>query len=116
VPDPPVGANVILPLHCPPQGASTMVELDKIGAGSTTVSFNTVLQPFASVTGSARNKENLYALLRGKGVDERDIDTLSAVFSDCETGIYTQALPGKSNEQLLAETKDVLERLNKVLF
>lgn len=73
-------------------------------------------QPFASVTGSARNKENLYALLRGKGVDERDIDTLSAVFSDCETGIYTQALPGKSNEQLLAETKDVLERLNKVLF
>lgn len=73
-------------------------------------------QPFAAITGSARNKENLYALLRGKGVDTTEIDALAAILSTCETGIYTHAVPGTSNEQLLAETRAVMERLNPILF
>lgn len=73
-------------------------------------------QPIAAVTGSARNKENLYALLRESGIAAEEIDTLAAIISDCETGIYTHAVPGKSNEQLLAETKAVIERLSPVLF
>lgn len=73
-------------------------------------------QPFAAVAGSARNKENLFALLREKGVEEHDIETLSAVLSACETGIYTQAVPGKSNAELLATAKMLIEKLNPVLF
>ena len=73
-------------------------------------------QPFAVITGSGRNKENLYALLREKTVTTDDITMLAAILSDCETGIYTHAVPGKSNEQLLTGTRDVMERLNQVLF
>lgn len=73
-------------------------------------------QPFTATTGSARNKENLYTLLRAKGVAATDIDTLSTILSTCETGIYTHAVPGTSNEQLLTETKALVERLNDVLF
>lgn len=73
-------------------------------------------QPFTTITGSARNKERLYALLRGKGVDPTEIDSLAAILSTCETGIYTHAVPGTSNEQLLAEARAVMERLNPILF
>lgn len=73
-------------------------------------------QPFTAITGSARNKENLYALLREKGIAATDIDTLAAIFTTCETGIYTHAVPGRSNEELLIETRAVVERLNPVLF
>jgi hypothetical protein len=73
-------------------------------------------QPFATITGSARNKEHLYALLRAKGVAAIDIDTLAAIFSTCETGIYTHAVPGKSNEELLTETRELMEQLNQILF
>lgn len=73
-------------------------------------------QSFSGITGSARNKENLYALLRGKGVDPTEIDSLATILSTCETGIYTHAVPGTSNEELLAETRTLLEKLNPVLF
>ncbi len=68
------------------------------------------------ITGSARSKENLVELLRDKGADEKMIHSLKAILSDCETGIYTSAVPGKSNEELMEETRLLLEKINGMLF
>lgn len=71
---------------------------------------------YFDMAGSSRNKENLFVLLRRKGAGEDEIHTLSALLNDCEAGIYTRALPGKSNEHLLEETRKLLEKINGILF
>lgn len=68
------------------------------------------------ITGSARSKENLVELLRDRGADDETIHSLKSILSDCETGIYTSAVPGKSNERLMEETRLLLEKINGVLF
>jgi hypothetical protein len=73
-------------------------------------------QEYFEIAGSARNKETLFSLLRGKGADEEKIDSLATILSDCETGIYTNTVSGKSNAVLLEETRVLLEKMNGILF
>ena len=73
-------------------------------------------QDYLDIAGSARNKDSLFGLLREKGADEEAIQSLSAILSDCETGIYTHAAPGKSKLVLLEETRLLLENMNGILF
>ena len=73
-------------------------------------------QNYFEIAGSARNKETLFGLLRDKGADDETIHSLAAILTDCETGIYTSAVPGKSNAVLLEETRVLLEKMNGILF
>lgn len=73
-------------------------------------------QDYFELAGSARNKENLFDLLKQKGAGDDAIHSLSTIFSDCETGIYTSAVTGKSNAVLLEETRELLEKMNGILF
>ena len=73
-------------------------------------------QQYFAIAGSTHNKEYLFKQLREKGTGEEEITILSAILADCETGIYTSAVPGKSREQLLIETRELMEKLNNQLF
>ncbi len=73
-------------------------------------------QQYFAIAGSTHNKEYLFKQLREKGTGEEEITILSAILADCETGIYTNAVPGKSREQLLTETRELMEKLNDQLF
>jgi hypothetical protein len=68
------------------------------------------------IEGSARNKENLYALLQLKGAGEEDIATLASLFSACETGMYTRVGAGENDTQLLESARQLLGKMNELLF
>ncbi|MBI3138155.1 MAG: protein BatD [Sphingobacteriales bacterium] len=69
-----------------------------------------------ALSGSAKNKDHLFTLLRGKGVEEPSITGLADLFSTCEAGMYTRASLPAGKEQLLEQAKTLLEKMNESLF
>lgn len=68
------------------------------------------------IEGTARNKENLFGLLRMKGAGGEDVAVLANILSACETGMYTRAGTGENDEQLLELSRQLLGKMNELLF
>jgi hypothetical protein len=68
------------------------------------------------IEGTARNKENLFGLLRMKGAREEDVAVLNNLLSACETGIYTRAVTGENDDDLLESARQLLGKMNELLF
>ena len=68
------------------------------------------------IEGTARNKENLFGLLRMKGAREEDVVVLNNLLSACETGIYTRAVTGENDDDLLESARQLLGKMNELLF
>ncbi len=68
------------------------------------------------LTGSAKNKNALFAALDEKGIDKNIKESLTSVFSVCEAGMYTNAGVNADKGVLLKITREILESIDKSLL
>lgn len=66
--------------------------------------------------GTSRNKEAVLKALEHKQVEPEFVSRMAALFTACETGMYTQATALHNREWLLHEAQDVAVQLEKKLF
>jgi hypothetical protein len=67
-------------------------------------------------SGSDMNKERLLAKMKAGGIGEEDIKDIGTILQQCEAGTFTNAeMPGEKGE-LLAKTKEILEKINGQLL
>ncbi len=68
------------------------------------------------IAGAPMSKENLFNRLREKGAGEEEVAALAYLLSSCETGMYTRVSTGEDDAQLLETTRQLLEKMNGLLF
>jgi hypothetical protein len=51
-----------------------------------------------------------------KGAREEDVVVLNNLLSACETGIYTRAVTGENDDDLLESARQLLGKMNELLF
>ena len=66
--------------------------------------------------GSAANKETLFKKLNQEGVEDKVVADLQKILTVCEIGMFTGAELDSNKEKMLAETKEILEEVNRSLF
>jgi hypothetical protein len=57
------------------------------------------------------NKEILFSKLKQEGVESEIISNLEKILTNCESGMFTAAVPGIDKNVLLLETKNVLDSI-----
>ena len=67
------------------------------------------------LSGSKMNKATLSAAMREKKIDEQSKAAILALLAQCETGIFTNVENAGDKQQLLEETKSVLESISSQL-
>ena len=68
-----------------------------------------------SLAGSSMNKEILFSRLLQEGVKEEVVGKLKKILSSCDIGIFTGASSDLNKDNMLKETKEVLEGINSRL-
>lgn len=69
-----------------------------------------------TLSGSKKNKDHLFTLLKGKGVEDQSLEELEALFSACEAGMYTRASLSADKQQLLEQAKILFGKMDEKLF
>lgn len=64
------------------------------------------------LAGSSVNKEILFSRLKQEGVKNEVTGKLQNILSNCDIGMFTGASPGINRDNLLEETKEVLQEIN----
>ena len=69
-----------------------------------------------NLTGSEMKKNILLLKLAGRGIDKRMLTELDNLLQLCETGMFTNANPGRDKEALLEQARLLMEEVNQLLF
>ncbi len=69
-----------------------------------------------TLSGSKKNKDHLFTLLKGKAVDDQSLEELAALFSACEAGMFTKASLSADKNQLLEQAKLLFGKMDENLF
>lgn len=67
------------------------------------------------LAGSSVNKEILFSRLKQEGVKDEVIAKLQKILSSCDMGMFTGASHGINKDNMVIETKEVLEEINSRL-